>query len=365
MTLTYGADGTSKELADGLREYFAEQYDTDQVRSAWTDIRFDDSLWKEMASLGMNGVLADEGSGGLGIRPSEAVLAIEEIGYSGASLPLMDTSAVIIPILERYGTRTQQDELLPGLVSGDIASSSTVMVGGDRAMFADDVDLLLFEGAEGLHLLRRGEFGVEEVHSPDPAIRLGRVVVDSDVLAATPRFGAAALAEARIHAVWASAALLNGVSRRMLDMTVEHAKTREQFGRPIGTFQAVKHLIADAWVGVESSRPCAWYAAYASSGDPTVAKAAASVAKAAASDAARRTGDMALQVHGGIGFTWEHPLHFWMKRGKFLEDAYGSLEFHLRRLGSVVRNHGEWSQIIFAEADSVQANSREESREAC
>jgi alkylation response protein AidB-like acyl-CoA dehydrogenase len=348
MTSSYGADATSRELAAGLRDFFAEECGLDRVRATWMDYQFDTALWSGVAALGLNGALASEGAGGLGLQSQEMVLAVEEIGYSGASLPLMDTVAVVVPVLERHGTEQQKRSFLPGLISGDLIGASTVMIGGDRALFAMDADVLLFERNEKLYLLTSDQFDAKEVHSPDPASRLARVSVAAGALSASSQLGGGARADAQAQSAWASAALLNGVSRRMLGLTIEHAKTREQFGRAIGTFQAVKHLIADAWVAMESSRPCAWYAAHSCGEDLADAATAGSVAKAAASDAARLVGDAALQVHGGIGFTWEHPLHFWMKRGKLLEDLYGSRQFHLRRLGAAMRDEQVGSKVIFA-----------------
>ncbi|MDI2098699.1 acyl-CoA dehydrogenase family protein [Ruicaihuangia caeni] len=347
MTGSYGADETSVELATGLREFFNEHCGLDRVRAAWSDGSLDLALWGEVAALGFTGALASEEVGGLGVQPEDLVLAIEEIGYSGASLPLVDTAAVVVPIIERYGSAEQRASFLPGLISGERIAASTVMFGGDRAMFAAEADVLLLERDDCLHLLDRRQFSTVEVHSPDPASRLARVSVESSVLSDATRLAAGATDDARGRAVWAASALLNGVSRRMLEMTVDHAKTREQFGRAIGSFQAVKHLIADAWVAMESSRPCAWYAAHACSQGLADAAAAASVAKASASDAARVVGDSALQVHGGIGFTWEHPLHFWMKRGKLLEHAYGSRGFHLRSLGAAMRDDQQGSDAVF------------------
>jgi alkylation response protein AidB-like acyl-CoA dehydrogenase len=345
MTASYGSDSISQELAGGLREFFDDRCGLDHVRSAWAHPHLDTQLWQEVAELGVIGVLGSEEAGGLDVQPGETVLAIEEVGYSGASLPLTDTLAVVVPILERCGNPEQKRELLPGLISGELVGA----FGGAYGTFAADADVVLFEDGDDVHVLKRGQFAVRAVHTPDAAASPGRIEPVDGALQESPGLGTKALAQARVNATWASAALLNGVSRRMLDMTVEHAKTREQFGRLIGSFQAVKHLLADVWVAVESARPCSWYAADISDGNPATAAAAASVAKAAASEAARVAGDAALQVHGGIGFTWEHPLHFWMKRAKALESAHGSQQFHLRRLGSMARNTADWKQIIFAE----------------
>jgi alkylation response protein AidB-like acyl-CoA dehydrogenase len=148
--------------------------------------------------------------------------------------------------------------------------------------------------------------------------------------------GATALLAAQARGAAATAVVLNGVSRRLLDMAVAHAKEREQFGRPIGAFQAVKHLLADVALEVETARPTAWYAVAAlAQGHPDAAL-ASSAAKAAAASAGSTASYHTLQAHGGIGFTWEHDLHLWLKRGKALESAYGSARHHHRVLGAAV-----------------------------
>lgn len=350
MTGAYGSDETSKELAAGLRDFLDEQCDLARLREAWTDLRFDVDLWRSISSLGFAGALVPESRDGLGVPAESIVSSLDVLGYSGAALPLADTAAVIAPMIDRHGSDDQRESILPGLLGGEIIGASTVLVGGDRALFAPDASVVLFDRDEHLYLLSRDDFDVIEVHSPDPMSRVGRVLPRDGALNDSTLIAEGGVQDARARAAWAAAAVLNGVSRRMLDLTVEHAKTREQFGRPIGTFQAVKHLVADAWVAIESSRPTVWYAAHASDEGLPDAVNAASVAKAAASDAARTVSDIALQVHGGIGFTWEHPLHIWMKRAKLLENSYGSREYHLRTLGAAMRDEAIHNDTIFASA---------------
>jgi len=138
-------------------------------------------------------------------------------------------------------------------------------------------------------------------------------------------------------AVGASAEMLGGADR-VLEMAVQYAKDRVQFGQPIGSFQAIKHRCADMVVDVEGMRSATWYAAWAlSAGDPD-ASAAASTAKVWSSDAAKRVMASGLQVHGGIGFTWEHDLHLYMKRSQFDRLSYGDAVFHRERLAGLLRS---------------------------
>src|SRR4029077_1526439 len=128
------------------------------------------------------------------------------------------------------------------------------------------------------------------------------------------------------------AAELVGVAGAMLDTTVAYVQQREQFGRKVGSFQAVQHKLAEVLLLVESARNAVYYAAYALANELPDARVAVSVAKAYAGDAERRANQEALQLHGGIGFTWEHDLHLWLKRGRALEMQYGDADWHRRRI---------------------------------
>jgi alkylation response protein AidB-like acyl-CoA dehydrogenase len=152
--------------------------------------------------------------------------------------------------------------------------------------------------------------------------------------------GAAEANEAWLRGVVSTAAVLDGIGLHLLETTVEYVKGRSQFGRPVGSFQAVKHRLADAYVLLESSRPAAWYAAYALANDLPDRELAASVAKAYASDAEAFINREALQLHGGIGFTWEHDLHLWLKRGKALERWFGSAREHRGRIAAHLFDDG-------------------------
>jgi alkylation response protein AidB-like acyl-CoA dehydrogenase len=128
-----------------------------------------------------------------------------------------------------------------------------------------------------------------------------------------------------------------GGAERALEMAVEYAKVREQFGRPIGSFQAVKHMAAEMVSEIEPARSLVWYAAYAYDNVPREASRAAAMAKAGLSEVYSRTTNRSVQIHGGIGFTWEHDLHFWFKRAKWNEFAFGDPPYHRERLAQLAR----------------------------
>jgi alkylation response protein AidB-like acyl-CoA dehydrogenase len=177
---------------------------------------------------------------------------------------------------------------------------------------------------------------VEPVDGLDPTRRLSTVTLagaPSTTLAAP---GGAALARARDVIAVAVAAESVGVAQRAMEMAVEHARDRKQFGRPIGVFQAVSHPCAQMLLEVEGARSAVMFAAWALDDSPHEAPLAAAMAKAYASDAGRRVPAAALQVLGGIGFTWEHDLHFWLKRGRANAAVWGDARSHRARVADLL-----------------------------
>jgi alkylation response protein AidB-like acyl-CoA dehydrogenase len=172
----------------------------------------------------------------------------------------------------------------------------------------------------GARLLTRDDFAAKEVSSMDPARPLFTVE--------SKRGERLDLTTPASRAAAAVAAVQNGTALRLLETTVEYVAARKQFGRPVGSFQAVKHKLAKVHTAIEDSRPAAWHAAYSFANDLPDAPRAASVAKVAASRAEAIANAEALQCHGGIGFTWEHDLHIWLKRGLALQPAFGTPAEH-------------------------------------
>jgi alkylation response protein AidB-like acyl-CoA dehydrogenase len=162
----------------------------------------------------------------------------------------------------------------------------------------------------------------------DPGTRLAQVTLDGAAVAAEARLSGDALPFLLLRGGVGAAAEMLGASRRCLDMAVEYAKVREQFGQPIGSFQAIRHKCAEMLLEVENSHSATYYAAWALDHDADDAEIAASVAKSYVNDASRKVCGEAIQVHGGIGFTWEYDLHLYFKRAKALEPLYGDAEHH-------------------------------------
>ena len=329
-------DFSAEQLAlrDLARDLFEKESPPSRVRELWEGADRDPACWRAMAAVGLTGLTAPDEHGGMGGDDVDLALVLEEAGRSALPEPLLETVAVAVPLLIEAGTDAQRAEWLPKIAAGD-AIATVLLAGAPFAVDAGEADLLIAERVGELHALPRGSFEARLVSSEDRARRMYGVSLDAS--AATRMDGGAAEAERGfLRAAVAAAGVLNGISTRLLHTTLGHVKARQQFGRPVGSFQAVKHRLADAHVAVESARAATWYAAYALSKNLPDAAVAASVAKSYASDSSALANRAALQAHGGIGFTWEHDLHLWLKRGKALEQAYGSATDHRRRIAETL-----------------------------
>jgi len=315
-------------LRDGVRELLKGACPPAVVRETWeAGGVLPAALTGALAESGVAAVLVPEDFDGLGMTASELAPLIEEAGYAAVPGLLLETAAVAAPVLARVGG-VPAERWLPGIASGELSVAlglaGTALVAG-----ADQASLLLLEREGHLYATTRDRVSLTPEQSADHTRRLFQVdyTPDPDDLLGGPELTALALDAAAI----ASAAFLNGLARRMLDMSVDYVKVREQFGRPVGSFQAVKHHLADALMHLEFARPAVWRAAWTlSTGGERALQ--ASMAKARASDAADLAGRKALQVHGAIGYTTECDLHHWLKRSWALRRAFGGAAWHRARV---------------------------------
>jgi alkylation response protein AidB-like acyl-CoA dehydrogenase len=321
-------------LRDTARDFFAGECPPSRVRARWGDERHDNALWRKMADTGFVGLTVPEAHGGLGLDEVDLTLILHEAGRAALSDPLLETTAIAAPLLVEAGTEAQQAQWLPRIATGEAVV--TVQLDGARlAVDADVAQLLLLERDGQLHAVPRERFQATRQPCLDGARRVFTVEAETgdDTRMAG---GAEAAAKAFDRGAAGTAAILGGISERLLEMTVAYVIQREQFGRPVGSFQAVKHKLAETMLLTEPSKAATWYAAYAIACDLDDRSEAASVAKSFATQAAAKASAEALQCHGGIGFTWEHDLHLWLKRGKALESSYGTAAAHRARLAEVV-----------------------------
>jgi alkylation response protein AidB-like acyl-CoA dehydrogenase len=331
---------TSEQMAlrDGVRALLKRECPPARVREAWTsaDGRVP-GLWGKLAEAGVLGVLAPEDEGGLGLTEIDLVLLLEEHGRAAVPEPVTEAAAVAVPLLRDFARDPHRAAWLCAVASGQAIVS--VGLSGGPVLGAESADVLLLAHGDEVHAVPRSEARLEAQPSIDGARRLARVAWTpgaATLVTADP----AALAGARDRGAVAAAAELLGLARAMLDVTVEYAKTRKQFGLPIGGFQAVKHHLADAVVAIEMAAPVVYRAAYALAGREADRSIAASMAKAVASDAAVLMVRKALQCHGAIGYAFENDLHMWMKRAWALAAAWGDAAAHRGRVASKLFGEG-------------------------
>jgi alkylation response protein AidB-like acyl-CoA dehydrogenase len=351
-------------LKNSARAFLDEHMKPATVRLLWDDPRGEsETLWKEMAQLGWLGLSLPEEYGGSALGMVETAVLQEELGHAACPGPYLPTLLAAHAILEA-GSDAQRKRWLPAIATGgaratvafldaetdwspDAAQTRAEKTGDGWRLtgvkrfvpwaHVADVVLVPARTPQGptLFLLDPGAAGVSLEAAPvmDGATRLATLTLDrtplaSDAVVGPPGRAAQSQAALLRRGAVAAAAEQLGAARRCLDMAVGYAKVREQFGQPIGSFQAIRHKCAEMLLEVENSHAAVYYAAWALDAGADDAALAASVAKAYVGDASRKVCGEAIQVHGGIGFTWEYDLHLYFKRAKALEAMYGDAEYH-------------------------------------
>lgn len=298
---------------DTVRDLFANDCSPAAVRAASNskDGRVP-GLWSALGDMGVLAVLASEEAGGLGMNEIELVRILEEAGYAGVPDPLGEHAAVAVPALAEGGAL----ELAAAAASGNITCTIGLTAGGPYVVAAEAADILLIEQAGKLWIVASDVARLVA----QPSVDLGRhlATVEFDTADATP-LDSVMIDLAADRAVLSTAAQCIGISRRLLDATVEYVSQRQQFGKPVGSYQAVKHHLADVRIGIEFAAPLVYRAAWSIASPGQVGSHErsrdVSMAKAMASDAVDRACRAALQCHGAIGYTIEHDLQLWLKRG--------------------------------------------------
>jgi alkylation response protein AidB-like acyl-CoA dehydrogenase len=342
------------EFRDALRQVLAKECTTDHLRAAYEEPAARSPRWTTLAEMGVVGLTAPEDNGGLGLGMLDLVLLLEEAGRVALPEPLLETTAVVAPLLSELGRSGSPDALggvgraggswLDGIAAGDVAAAvGTISTDGPPIAGADGADLLVLfttvEAGDGeavpeVHLVDSASVTIRTVPSLDPTRRLGipHWTPKGDTGLVSGATAREAIRRTADRAALATGAELLGLTESMITMAAEYAKERNQFGKPIGGFQAVKHLLAGAQVKLEFARPVVYAAAWAlDEGEPHASR-SVSTAKAYASDAATEAARVALQVHGAIGYTWECDLHLFLKRAWALAEAWGSAAEHRQRV---------------------------------
>ena len=363
--MDFGFSEEQQFLRSTAREFLASECPPARVRELMEDERgFDPELWARMAELGWLGLLVPEEHGGVGLGLVDLVVVLEELGRALVPSPLFGHLQGTLALL-RAGSETQQKELLPPAARGErilslaiteeagteeahdlvVAASpdgDAVRLSGTKLFVPDaaaaDTIVVVARGESGFSLLLvdREQSGVAVTPhaSIDRTRRLAEVRFDG---ARGERLGDEGSAWAawewvRDRALVALAAEAVGGAGKVLEDAVAHALDRVQFGRPIGVHQAIKHRCADLLALVEASKSLTYYAAWAADQELSDAPLAAAMAKAWTADAYRRATADNIQIHGGVGFTWEYDCHLYFKRAKALEVTYGDAARHRERV---------------------------------
>jgi alkylation response protein AidB-like acyl-CoA dehydrogenase len=358
-----------KMLQGSVKEFLSRHCPLERVRELMeTPTAFDAELWEGLTDQGWTSLTIPEENEGLGLGAVELAAVTEAMG--GFCLPGPFVSNLwAAELLAAAGNDQLAGEMLPGVADGE-TRLTVALLEESGSWNPADVRLEIGTGAGGLtasgsklfvsdaesadHMLVVGRVdgdlavicvardsdgvSIEAMPAIDATRKLYRVVLDraNGRLVARGEKAETALHRATRLATVAVCSELVGGMQWVLDTAVEYAKTREQFGRVIGAFQAVQHHCADMLYNLESARSAAYYAAWAVSVDDPGADRAVSVAKAYCSDAAREVGNLGIQVHGGIGFTWEHDLQLFYKRAKSNEILFGDATFHRNRIAAMV-----------------------------
>ena len=323
---------------NAVAELFAKECTPDTVRWAWDDeVGRDPSTWAALAEMGVIGLTVPEAHGGMGMSFVDLLPILTEAGRVAYPAPLVETVAVAAPLLAEAAPAAVADRWLPGIADGSVIATVAL----DGQPFVADVhiaDVVIVQREDSLYAVPAASVRRTAQTSVDGARRLFTIDVDlsgADLIA-SGEAGWNAANRAFDRGAAATAAVLIGLAEHMIGMTVAYVVDRKQFGVPIGSFQAVKHHLADAELAVAFARPTVWNAGYAVAHEVATAPREVSMGKCFAGDAAEVTARKALQTHGAIGYTTEHDLHFWMKRAWSLSSAYGDAAWHRRRVARLL-----------------------------
>ncbi len=327
-------------LRDSVRDALARECTPAEVRRSWSadDADAGRRLWSKLGELDVLGLRLSEPSGGVGLSDLDLVLVMEETGRAAVPGPIVEHAAVALPLLEELSDSLAFDPLLLPRAARGEAMVTVALQGVPYVHHADRASHFVLQRDDSLYLIERKDAHPRPVRSVDGSRRLFEVgwTLRPDRLLARGQAAQDAAALAFDRGALASSAQLLGLCRQMLDMSVEYAKTRRQFGRPIGSFQAIKHMLADAFLALEFACPMVYRAAHTLGTRAANRALHVSMAKIYAAEAAQRVARSSLQCHGAIGYSFEYDLHLWMKRSWALSAAWGDTHWHRKRAAELV-----------------------------
>ena len=376
--MDFGFSEEQEMLRNSARDFLAKECPMTYVRQMMEDDRgFRDAQWRKMAELGWMGLVLPEEHGGAGFTFVDLVVVLEEMGRAVLPGPFFSTVVLGSVALAEGGSAAQKEQYLPRLAAGELRVTLAQLEPNAR-WDADGVQLEARQAGGG-YALSGTKLFVPDAHTADLLVVAGRApgskgaegvtlfLVDArapgvtttllKTMDQTRKLCEVALQDVSVpaeHVLGAPGqgwklldrvvdrgkvglcAEMCGGAQKVLEMSVEYAKVREQFGRPIGSFQAIQHKCANMLVEVESSKSATYYAAWAVANDVPEAPLAAAMAKAYCSDAYRHTAGEGIQIHGGIGFTWEHDMHIFFKRAKSSEVTFGDATWNRELVAQLI-----------------------------
>ena len=370
--MDFGFSDEQDMLRQTARAFLEENCPTSFVRRMMEDEQgYDPRLWKQMADLGWSGLAFPEAYGGQGLGFVDLTVILEEMGAALLPSPFLSTVLLAGQTILIGGSEEQKHTYLPQIADGSLIATLALTEPSGRFNAEGVADVRATRDDDGFHIAGTKLF-VPDAHVADLMVVAARTkdageksfgvtlfLVDSnspgisttllhtmdqtrkqcevvfenvhvgrDRVIGMVDMGWPIVQKVLNIATVALCAEMVGGAQRVLDMSVSYAKERVQFGRPIGSFQAIKHKCAEMMLQVESAKSAAYYAAWAVDEDAPEAPLAVSMAKAYCSDAYRHTSGEGIQVHGGIGFTWEHDMHLYFKRAKYAEFTFGDATYH-------------------------------------
>ena len=355
MELEFSED--QQELRSTVRAFLERECPMTLVRSVVEKGAPADELWSQMVELGWPALTIPEEHGGLGLGFVELAVLAEELGRVIAPGPFVATVTQFVPAIRHAGRAEQQHRFLGAVAAGQI--TGTLAIGGDvvadgadgawllsgtvrHVIDGDRADEIVVVASEGdrrrAFVVQGSDVGAKPQRSLDPSRRLATVTLDAvrvaDERALTP--DDSALDRALGEATAALALEIVGTCQSIFDVALAYSKERHQFGVPIGSFQAIKHKFADMLVALERARATAYFAAATIAEDDDRRALAVAMAKAAAGDAQRLIAQEGIQTMGGIGYTWEHDMHLYVKRAKASDALFGTSSEHRARVARIL-----------------------------
>ncbi len=345
-----------RALQDAVRSYLRDRFGPDKVRALYEDPDGDGvpaDLWRAVGEQGWLAVLVPEEHDGIGLGLLDAAVIARAFG--AGTVPGPWTSTIVLgEALRLAGSAEQQKALLPGIAAGEVKGAVALLMPGsstpagapatasggalsgrlEMVEYAHVADSLLVAADDGLYLVDPKGAGVtiSRHETLDRTSRLTTVVLDGAAGDKLEGGSPAVVQDLLDRAAVLVANELVGIARFSLNDTVEYDKTRVQFGKPVGSFQALKHELADLHMATVMAEHAGLYAAYAADSDAHDKQLAASIAKAKATEVAFDVTGAMIQFHGGIGYTWEHHAHFYFKRANRLQHTYGDASQHRERV---------------------------------